>query len=428
MAGVFERDVLGPSPLFPSPIPSRSPGEGGTRSEAVWHRLFSAMLKKIRLTDFKSFVDEEVELAPLTLLVGANASGKSNFLDAIRFLHGLSLNLTLSEILNGEERVGADRWPGIRGRAEESARIGTNLFSIESTWIPSKDREEIWHRLACSPRPQAVLHQEQIRWGTSSLSSQHHVTGKALVQPPVGPPKLVSDRKSLASDIVTSIEYAVLESLSETFEAIRFLDVQPPQMRDYGRRDAPLGNEGKNFSGVLAALCDDLTTKQSFVDWLREVCAPEIDDLDFAEVKELGDVMAIFVERGGSRISARSLSDGTLRFLGTLLALRTAQPGDLLLIEDIEEGLHPTRIQFLIEILESIVRQSEIQIIATTHSPVVLQWLRPETLRDVIAFGRVTDHEGTLMRRLGDLPHFTEVVQRKGIEELFSTGWLEMAL
>lgn len=61
------------------------------------------MLKKIRLTDFKSFVDEEVELAPLTLLVGANASGKSNFLDAIRFLQVLSVGLTLGEVLNGEE-------------------------------------------------------------------------------------------------------------------------------------------------------------------------------------------------------------------------------------------------------------------------------------------------------------------------------------
>jgi AAA15 family ATPase/GTPase len=41
------------------------------------------MLKRIRLIDFKSFVDEEVEVAPLTLLVGANASGKSNFLESL---------------------------------------------------------------------------------------------------------------------------------------------------------------------------------------------------------------------------------------------------------------------------------------------------------------------------------------------------------
>src|SRR3954468_17903207 len=93
------------------------------------------MLKRIRLKDFKSFVDEEVEVAPLTLLVGANASGKSNFLDALRFLRGISsVNLSVSEVLNGEPRSRPDAWPGLRGRAEEAARLGTDAFSLETTW------------------------------------------------------------------------------------------------------------------------------------------------------------------------------------------------------------------------------------------------------------------------------------------------------
>jgi hypothetical protein len=41
-----------------------------------------------------------------------------------------------------------------------------------------------------------------------------------------------------------------------------------------------------------------------------------------------------------------------------------------------------------------------------------------------VVFGRVPEHEGTIMRRLGDLPHFKETLERKGIDELFSTGWL----
>src|SRR3954467_9458818 len=86
---------------------------------------YITMLKRIRLKDFKSFVDEEVEIAPLTLLVGANASGKSNFLDAMKFLKGISFDLTLGEVLNGETRARPDAWPGIRGRAEETARYST---------------------------------------------------------------------------------------------------------------------------------------------------------------------------------------------------------------------------------------------------------------------------------------------------------------
>jgi predicted ATPase len=409
------------------------------------------MLQRIRLTDFKSFVDEEVGLSPLTLLVGANASGKSNFLDAIRFLQGLSRNLTLSEVLNGEESNGSDRWPGIRGRAEEAARIGMDSFSFESTWlspavVEQPDRivagaprsQEIKHRLVCRPLPQAIVHEEKLSWRNSSekrLSAQPDPEG-LRVQLSDGRFRSVSDKKSLVTDPMTRLslsisgreDFEVLESLHQALLEVRFLEIQPARMRDYGRRGAPLGSEGKNFSGALATLCDDPATKHSLVDWLREVCAPEVADLDFAEVKELGDVMAIFREEGGARISARSISDGTLRFLGTLLALRTAQRGEVVLIEEIEEGLHPTRIHLLVELLESVVRERGIQVIASTHSPVVLQWLSPEALRDVIVFGRVPDREGTLMQRLGDLPHVDEVVWSKGIEELFTTGWLEMAL
>lgn len=352
------------------------------------------MLKKIRLTDFKSFVDEEVELAPLTLLVGANASGKSNFLDAIRFLQGLSRDLTAGEILNGEESSKPDAWPGLRGRVQEAARIGTSQFVIDYSRIDASYPEvEVGHRVVCRTEPTPVLvHESLDLLGTQARTLEDYAVS------PIHPDRLV------------------------------FLRIDPQSMRGYGRRKAPLGEEGKNLSGVLADVCAEKAARESLVAWLTEICAPEVEDLDFVEVRELGDVMAIFVEKGGRRISARSLSDGTLHFLGTLLALRTAEPGSVFLIEEIEDGLHPTRIRLLVEYLEAVTRERDIQVIATTHSPTVLEWLSDEALRDVVVFGRVPEHEGTLMRRLGDLPHFNETVARTGIEELFTTGWLEMAL
>ena len=216
--------------------------------------------------------------------------------------------------------------------------------------------------------------------------------------------------------------------LDAAFSEIEFLNIQPSAMRGYGRKNAPLGEEGRNLSGVLARLCEEPDTKRALVDWMVEFCAPEIADIDFVEVKELGDVMAMFVEKGGRRVSVRSASDGTLRFLGTLLALRLAPRDSVILLEELDSGLHPTRIKLLVEYLESVTRERGIQVIATTHSPVILQWLSQQTLRDSLVFGRVPEHEGTLVRRLGDLPHFDEVSQRKSIDELFATGWLEMAL
>ena len=273
------------------------------------------MLKKIRLTDFKSFVDEEAELSPLTLLVGANASGKSNFLDAIRFLQGLALGLTIPEVLNGEERAHPGAWPGLRGRVEESARLGRSAFTIDSLWLTSiggeKPPEEIRHRIECRTSPHPIRRLERVEGRSRRIVA----------------PEELEQQKSLITDFddISKSEKPILIALLMALLNVRFLEIRPSAMRGYGRRGASLGSEGKNLSGVLADLSDDPMTKRSFVTWLREVCAPEIEDLDFAEVKELGDVMAIFVEKDGARISARSISDGTLRFLGTLLALRTAQ-------------------------------------------------------------------------------------------------------
>jgi hypothetical protein len=54
--------------------------------------------------------------------------------------------------------------------------------------------------------------------------------------------------------------------------------------------------------------------------------------------------------------------------------------------------------------------------------------LSPETLKAAVVFGRHPDVEGTVMRRLGDLPNFEEIENKRGVEYLFTTGWLEHAL
>ena len=411
------------------------------------------MLKRIRLKNFKSFVDEEVKVAPLTLLVGANASGKSNFLDAIRFLRGLASGLTLSEVLNGERQSRPGAWTGIRGRAEESARVGEDAFTLESVWLaprsgPSPEpntsellpnQVELHHRIVCRTTPYPMLEEETLlsqadednKLGTIG----HRIEGEADVeQSRAGALKADASRSLLGllengrGRALAPWSSDLLAWWSDALRELKFLDIKPPEMREYGRRGYPLGDEGKNLSGVLADLFERVDEKASLIDWLVELCAPEVEDISFVEVKELGDVMAMFVERGGKRISVRSASDGTLHFLGILIALRTAEPGSVILMEDVDTFLHPTRIRLLVEYLDAVTRERQIQIIATTHSPVVLQWLSYESLRNAIVFGRVPDHEGTIMRRLGDLPHFDEVVQRKGIDELFTTGWLEMAL
>src|SRR5438067_2680575 len=88
------------------------------------------MLRELKLENFKSFQDATLRLGPLTVLIGANASGKSNIRDAFRFLHGIGRGYNLAGVL-GEEYVGGERvWTGIRGGTREVAYWGSDSFAL----------------------------------------------------------------------------------------------------------------------------------------------------------------------------------------------------------------------------------------------------------------------------------------------------------
>jgi AAA15 family ATPase/GTPase len=114
--------------------------------------------------------------------------------------------------------------------------------------------------------------------------------------------------------------------------------------------------------------------------------------------------------------------------MGLLAALFSAPEESLFVLEEIENGLHPTRVHLLVELLEQFAASRRLQIIATTHSSQVLLSLSQQALRDVVLFARTPDSPGTVTRRLGDLAHFDDVTQKTKIDRLFTTGWLERAL
>ncbi len=130
----------------------------------------------------------------------------------------------------------------------------------------------------------------------------------------------------------------------------------------------------------------------------------------------------------GRNISARSLSDGTLRFLGLLVALLTSPPGTLMVLEEPDVGLHPSRIRLLAELFEHLAKKQRIQILAATHSPTLIAHLSDQALGDVVAFGRDRESGCTVCSRLADLPNFEVLRSSRDVAHLISTGWLERAL
>lgn len=401
------------------------------------------MLTALELRDFKSFAAlpdgsaQRVSVAPFTLLVGANASGKSNFLDALQFLQGLALDLSVAEVLGGRYDGQRETWPGLRGGAAEVAYRGRSRFVISTTW--AIESRALRYDLECTLDREArpLMGTERAAFVDGDVVFEATVDGSGVhdrslstanLTEGASPTKSVVPLAFALNAVRKNANNEILMALQARLLRTALFDIRAARMRQYVPTSAQvLGVHGENASAVLWRLCQDAGHKQEVVDWLAELCAEEIADVRFDKTR-LKEVMLLLVEQDGSEISARSASDGTLRFLGLLLALLTAEPGATLLLEEVENGLHPAGVHLLVELLERVTRENGVQVIATTHSPVVLGALSRPTLGNVIAFGRHPGLPGTLMKRLADLPRFDEVVERRGIEYLFTSQWLERAL
>lgn len=117
---------------------------------------------------------------------------------------------------------------------------------------------------------------------------------------------------------------------------------------------------------------------------------------------------------GGARIESKRFSEGLLYYLA-FAALRHLDPVSLLLVEEPENGLHPARIAEVVRILRAIVEESGTQVVMATHSPLVVNELRPEEVSIVTR----TAAEGTRVKRIQDTPDFEERFKVYALGELW---------
>src|SRR5947207_822243 len=100
------------------------------------------MLESLELEDFKGFHRAKAEFGPLSLIVGTNASGKSNVREALRVLHGVGLGYPMAEVLGEKYGPGGIlQWRGIRGGAKEAGYEGASVFTIAAGLRPPDDSD-----------------------------------------------------------------------------------------------------------------------------------------------------------------------------------------------------------------------------------------------------------------------------------------------
>jgi predicted ATPase len=424
------------------------------------------MITKLVCRNFKSFgtTGGEIPLGPLTLIVGTNASGKSNIRDALRFIHGISRGYSLPEIIGGKYGEGGERiWDGIRGGILEldnhsggtgqftlgvESNIGYSAkiqqhgrepqtasahyhFSYEITIAidPKKSLAHIVEEsLKCNGKlpfstAQAVLKSPQSRDPNEIMARVLNPRAKKFLGPTITLRREIPLVSQLSrKDGLTGYVANACSWFLTSIGSCRFLDLDPQALRmPTLPGQVVFGNKGENLPSILKAICEDPSQKEVLIDWIRELTPMDVTDLEFFESPMDGKTQTYIIEGNGGRISAHSASDGTLRFLAYLAALLGTQKASLYFFEEIENGIHPNRIHLLLELLHQSTKRGSPHVVATTHSPALLNFLRDRPLQDALVVAR--SERGSIVRRFADMPIIERDKTRAG--ELLQTGWFE---
>ena len=405
------------------------------------------MITSLRLVDFKNFADETLRVGPFTVIVGTNASGKSNIRDAFRFLHGIGRGYTLAEIVGGKSGGGRQEWEPIRGAPTDVVRFrqpgiilevellhdgAATRYTIEIEFDPSADR------------PLQVSKEELVvgsEW-------RYHLTGRAgdegvlRVSNSDKRIPVPRDRPALPQidrhEWLTPPDRIHVKRALDTFANMRFLDLAPDRMRRPSLpSQAMLGDRGENLPTVLQAICADPQRKRILMSWIDELSPAGVRDLEF-RAGPFGDKMELGIrEANGLTVSADGASGGTLRLLGLLAALLGANPAKLYFFEEIENRIHPTRLGLLIQLIENWTAKEDIQVVTTTHSPTLLRWAGDDTFEYMSVVWH--EHHSDLpegadgqatatIHSVADLPNARELRKSQGIDRLHLSGWMETML
>ncbi|MEA3642247.1 MAG: ATP-binding protein, partial [Lamprobacter sp.] len=220
----------------------------------------------------------------------------------------------------------------------------------------------------------------------------------------------------------------VVRSLRETLREIVFLDPHPSRMRDYAyAKDDVIKEDGSNLSAVLYKIANAEHGIAPLLDFIRSLPEQDITDVQFIKT-DRNDLMVRLVESFGDQqrtMDAPLLSDGTLRVLAVGAALLTAPQGALVIIEEIDNGVHPSRAEALVRQIRGIASARGLRVLLTSHNPALLDALPDDALGDVVCCYRDPVDGDSRLVRLGDLDRYPELIAQGPLGQLMTQRVLD---
>ena len=390
------------------------------------------MLTRFKVNGFKNLVGVDMRFGPFTCIAGSNGVGKSNLFDAIRFLSALSrvsLLEAVKEVRGGRtvdvrslfHRVGDDYDDEMYFEAEmivptkgeddlgqqAEASMTFLRYILVLSYRPSDNgleirRESLVHINQGEAKKQLLFAHEK-QWRDSAISGRRTSPFISTVEnEPSGGTviRLHQDRGESSGGVPSSLlahklPRTILQGANATehrtaviarreMQSWRLLRLEPSFLREPDEFNAPsrLSELGAHLPATLNRLA------QNDEERVYATAANRLSEL-ISDVREVGidrdekrELLTLWAKgEDGTPYVARSLSEGTLRFLALAVLEQDPDAQGVLCLEEPENGIHPERIQAMIKLLKDIAVDTNLavgadnplrQVIVNTHSPVVV--------------------------------------------------------
>lgn len=322
------------------------------------------IISKIELFNWKNFHRCEVGVQERCFVVGANAAGKSNFIDALRFLRDVAKQggglQTAVRVRGGITKIRC-----LAAREQSNVKLAIELSESDS-------RELCWHYELNFKHTGGGIRENQVK-----IVSEKVFSGREQ--------RYVLDRsaETLGEDEET-LKYTYLEQpnankdfrvIQQFLQNVEYLNVVPQMVWESASSSYSGDKEdyyGRNFLKRLALLNDN--TRRSYFRKINEflkLAVPQLEELSFVK-DEIGvphlEARYVHWRTRGSKQQEMQFSDGTLRLIGFLFAL--IDSNGVLLLEEPEINLHPGIVAQFPEFIAKIqrVKKGGRQVFITTHS------------------------------------------------------------
>lgn len=358
------------------------------------------MLKRVEFTGIKALLDIKLDLEPLTVLVGPNGCGKSTVLDQIELLCGCTFPDTQSRNNSG--------MAGIYFQEHNPDLIETANVKAEKSWMGSTVEGASY----------------QLRVGHRSLSNPWFERIQIKLQQAPHSPE-ISLPKKLQNDSLLAYNASLQDSFSWRVQRLaleRRMILAPSPV------DAPLNSFAPSGEGLATLLLHlAANSMESYAALQRDLSAvvphferlyvrqANAEELKFSNLKQ-GYVIDLSF-RGSGRIPATMASEGTLFALALLTALHAPDMPRIILMDDIDHGLHLSAQYKMVEAIRKVMAvQPDLQVVCSSHSPIMLDCFKTEEVR-VMAL----DKDGrSRLKPLNTHPEFKRWSRSMGTGELWA--------